>query len=136
MWALNDVIAGHVPAMFSVLGDALPHSGGSSIHLLAVSSEKRSPQLPKVPTIGESGFPGFRASAWNGLMAPAGTPQIIIDRIAFEVGRVVKDKRFVDRLSNLGVETLGNSPAEFAAMISKDIELWADAIKIAGINVN
>ena len=63
--ALNDVIAGHAPVMFSVLGDALPHAGSGRVRLLAVSSERRSPQLPNIPTISESGFPGFRASAWK-----------------------------------------------------------------------
>jgi len=131
--ALNDVIAGHAPVMFSVLGDALPHAGSGRVRLLAVSSERRSPQLPNIPTISESGFPGFRASAWNGLMAPAGTSQVTIDRIASDVGRIVKDKAFTERLGNLGVETAASSPAEFAAMISTDMELWASAAKLAGI---
>jgi tripartite-type tricarboxylate transporter receptor subunit TctC len=132
--ALNDVIAGHLPTMFSVLGDALPHAGSDSVRLLAVSSEKRSLQLPNVPTIGESGFPGFRANAWNGLLAPAGTPEAIIDRIASEVGRAVKDQAFVERLANLGVEAVGSNPAEFAGMISADMGLWADAVKMAGLS--
>jgi tripartite-type tricarboxylate transporter receptor subunit TctC len=133
--ALNDVIAGHVPTMFSVVGDAIPHGASSNIRLLAVSGEKRSPQLPDIPTISESGFPGFRANAWNGLMAPAGTPKAIVDRIAVEVGRVVKDQKFVERLSSFGIEPVGNSPAEFAAMISEDIALWTEALRIAGVKV-
>src|SRR5207244_1695187 len=125
----------HVPMMFSILGDALPQAQSGSIRVLAVSSERRSPQLPDVPTISESGFPGFRASAWNGLMAPAGTPQAIINRIAVETARVTKEEAFVRRLANLGVDTIGSSPAEFAAMISADMELWADALKLAGISL-
>src|SRR5438477_1549558 len=115
--ALNDVIAGHVPVMFSVLGDALPHAQSGSVRLLAVSSGTRSSQLPDIPTIAESGFPGFRTNAWNGLMAPVGTPQAIIDRIALEVSRVAKEETFARRLANVGVETIGSSPAEFAAII-------------------
>jgi tripartite-type tricarboxylate transporter receptor subunit TctC len=133
--ALNDVMAGHVPTMFSVLGDALPHATSNNIRLLAVSSEKRSPQLPQMPTIAESGFPGFRASAWNGLMAPVGTPHEIIERIAREVGRITMDQAFAERLGKAGVETAGSTPAEFAALVAADIALWADAVKLAGIGI-
>jgi tripartite-type tricarboxylate transporter receptor subunit TctC len=93
--ALNDVIAGHVPTMFSLLGDAVPHAASGGIRLLAVSSEKRAAQVPHVPTIGECGFPGFTTSAWQGLLAPAGTPKAIIDRVAVEVGRAVRDDKFL-----------------------------------------
>ena len=131
--ALSDVIAGHVPAMFSNLSDALPHVSSGSIRLLAVSSDKRVPQIPDVPTVSESGYPQFKTLTWNGLMAPSGTPRDIIDKIAGELARAVKDPGFVERLSRYGVDPLGNSPEEFAAMIASDIALWGDAVNAAGV---
>ena len=133
--ALTDVIAGHVPTMFAVLGDALSHAASGSIRMLAVSTEQRSPQAPQVPTIGESGFPGFKTGSWHGLMAPSGTPRPIVDRIATEVQRATKDPKYVERLANYGVDPLGSSPEEFATMIAADIKLWAEAVRIAGVKL-
>jgi tripartite-type tricarboxylate transporter receptor subunit TctC len=131
--AMADVVAGHVPTMFSNLSDALPHAASGAIRLLAVSSEKRAAQIPDVPTVSESGFPGFNMITWNGLMAPAGTPGAIVDRIATEISIAVKDRRFVERLVNFGVDPLGNSPDKFAAMVAADVVQWAEAVQIAGI---
>jgi tripartite-type tricarboxylate transporter receptor subunit TctC len=131
--ALADVAAGHVPAMFSSLADALPQSAGGSIRLLAVSGDKRAAQAPAVATVSESGYPGYHVITWNGLMAPAQTPRSIIDRSAAEVARAVKDPKFVERLTNFGVDALGNSPSEFAALIAAELPLWAEAVKIAGV---
>jgi tripartite-type tricarboxylate transporter receptor subunit TctC len=129
---LTDVIAGHVSSFFPNLSVVLPQAHTGAIRLLAVSSEQRSAQLPDVPTFIESGFPGFHVLTWNGLMAPAGTPKEIVDRLAQEVGKAVKDPAIAERLVHNGVDPLGNSPEEFAAMMARDIALWADAIKAAG----
>ena len=131
--ALTDVVGGHLPAMFALLGDALLQAQNGAIRLLAVSSEQRSMQVPDVPTVAESGFPGFTATSWWGLMAPAGTPRAVVDRIAAEVGKATKDKKIREQLTAFGVDPLGNSPAEFSAMIASDIELWAGAVKLAGL---
>ena len=88
--ALTDVVAGHLPAMFSNISDAMPQAAAGSVRLLAVSSKERAPQLPDVPTVAESGFPDFNVLTWNGLMAPAGTPRDIVDKIAAEIGRAVR----------------------------------------------
>jgi tripartite-type tricarboxylate transporter receptor subunit TctC len=133
--ALTDVIAGHVPTMFSPLPDLQPHVESGAIRLLAVTGEQRSPYVPNVPTVSESGFPGFKAPAWSGLMAPAGTPKPILQRLAAEVARAIKDPKFADQLNRRGIEPLGTSPEEFAAMISADIALWAEAVKIAGLKL-
>ena len=130
---LTDVIAGHIPIYLTGLSDAVPHATSGALRLLAVSSEKRAPQIPDVPTFIESGFPGFKALTWNGLLAPAGTPKEIIDRIAKEIAGAVKDSKFIERLDSFGVDPLGNTPAEFAAMIAADIPFWAEAAKIAGV---
>jgi len=130
---ITDVIAGHVPAFLSTLSEAVPHATSGAVRLLAVSSEKRAPQIPNVPTFIEAGFPGFKTLSWNGLLAPAGTPKAIIDRIAKEMAGAAKDPKFVERLDGFGVDPLGNTPEEFAAMIAADIPFWAEAVKIAGV---
>jgi tripartite-type tricarboxylate transporter receptor subunit TctC len=131
--ALTDVVAGHLPAMFALFGDALSQAESGAIRLLAVSSEQRSAQAPDVPTIAESGFPGFKTTSWWGLMAPAGTPKPIVDRIAAEVGKATKDPKLVEQLTTFGVDPVGNSPAQFSAMIVADTKLWAEALKVAGL---
>jgi tripartite-type tricarboxylate transporter receptor subunit TctC len=130
---MTDLVAGHVPAYFALLSDVVPHATSGAVRLLAVSSERRVRQIPDVPTFAESGYPGFRVLTWNGLMAPAATPKEVTDRIAGEVTRAVRDAKFVERLGGFGVDPLGNSPSEFAAMIVADIALWTEAVKGAGI---
>ena len=130
---LADVVAGHVPIYFATLSEAVSQAGGGAIRLLAVSSENRVPQIADVPTFAESGFPGFKVLTWNGLMAPAGVPKETTDRIAKEVARAVKDAKFAERLAAFGIDPLGNTPVEFAAMIAADIAMWSEAIKIAGV---
>jgi tripartite-type tricarboxylate transporter receptor subunit TctC len=134
--ALTDVMAGHLPAMFPVFGDALAQVEGGTIRLLAVSSERRSKQSPNTPTIAESGFPGFSTTSWWGLMAPAGTPKPIVKRIAAEVATATKDRKVVEQMMNLGVEPLGNSPEQFAQMVATDIQQWAEAVRLAGLQGN
>lgn len=127
-----DVIAGHVSMYLAILSVALPHAGSGALRLLAVSSEQRVPQIPNIPTLAESGFPGFKLVTWNGLMAPAETPKEIINRLAVATAHAVKDSKFSERLASFGVSPVGNSSEEFAAEIVSDIALWADAVRIAG----
>jgi len=132
--AMNDVIAGHLKTMFSNVSDALPHAASGSIRLLAVSTAKREAQAPDVPTVAESGFPGFNVVTWNGLVAPANTPRDIVDKVAGEIGRAVKDPQFAARLKAAGAEPLGNTPDEFTALIKADTATWADAVAVTGLN--
>jgi tripartite-type tricarboxylate transporter receptor subunit TctC len=131
--ALTDVVGGHLPTMFSNISDAMPQAAAGSVRLLAVSSKARAPQLPDVPTIAESGFPGYDVLTWNGLMAPAATPKEIVDKIAAEIARAVKDPQFVARLNQYGADPLGNTPEEFGAMIAAETALWADTVKSLGL---
>jgi len=131
--ALTDVVAGHLPAMFAVLGDAVSQSDSGSIRMLAVSSGQRSALAPSVPTIAELGFPGFNVVSWWGLMGPARLPTPIVNRIALEVGQAAKDPAIVEQLTKFGVDPVGSTPAEFSAMISADIRLWAEALGLAGL---
>jgi tripartite-type tricarboxylate transporter receptor subunit TctC len=132
--AISDLVAGHVPVLLSTLPDALPQAAAGAIRLIGVSSDRRAPQIPDVPTIAESGFPQFKTMTWNGLLAPAGTPREIIDMLARQSAEAIKDRNFGERLASYGVDPLGNSPEEFAAMIAADIALWGEAAKIAGLN--
>jgi len=86
-----------------------------------------------VPTVAESGYPKYRALTWNGLVAPAGTPKAIIDKVATQVALATTDAKFAEQLAGYGVDPLGNTPAEFARMIADDVALWADALRAAGI---
>ena len=133
--AMTDLIAGHIPTMFAPLSEALPQAHSGNIRMLGVSGDKRAQQAPDVPTIAESGFPGFRGESWNGLLAPAATPDAIVDRIATEFARAVKSPKFVARLDQEGVEPLGSSPRETAAFIAADMALWGEAVKVAGVSL-
>jgi tripartite-type tricarboxylate transporter receptor subunit TctC len=131
--ALTDVVAGHLQTMFSNISDAIPQAASGTVRLLGVSSEKRAPQLPNVPTIAESGFPGFNVLTWNGLMAPAGTPKEIVNKIASEMGRASKDPQFGARVQQYGSDPLSNTPEEFGALIAADLAVWSDVIKSTGL---
>jgi tripartite-type tricarboxylate transporter receptor subunit TctC len=133
--ALVDVVAGHVPVMFSSLADALPQAQAGNVRLIAMSGLKRAAQVPDVPTVAETGYAGYNVVTWNGLMAPAQTPRPIIDRVAAEVARAVKDPAFAERLTKFGVDPLGNSPAEFVKLIEAEIPLWIEAVNIAGVKM-
>jgi tripartite-type tricarboxylate transporter receptor subunit TctC len=133
--AMTDLVAGHIPTMFVPLSEALPQAQAGNIRMLGVSSPKRAPQAGQVPTIAESGFPGFAGQSWNGVLAPAATPDDIVNRIAAEFARAANDQKFVARLDQEGVDPLGSSPAETAKFIAADMALWAEAVKIAGVSL-
>jgi tripartite-type tricarboxylate transporter receptor subunit TctC len=131
--ALTDIIAGNVKTYFATVSAVVPYATSDMLRLLAVSSTQRLAQIPNVPTVIESGYPGFRVMSWTGLMAPAGTPHEIVDRIAREMARAARDPKAVAPLIANGIDPLGSSAEEFSAMIAADIPLWAEAVKIAGI---
>jgi tripartite-type tricarboxylate transporter receptor subunit TctC len=128
--AMADVLAGHVPCYFGNLNELIPHAGGR-VTVLAVSAERRAPQLPQVPTVAEQGYPGFRTITWNGYVAPAATPREVVERIAREVGAACKDAAFVERLNKIGVDPVCGTPAEFAAAIKEDLGTWKEAVQAA-----
>jgi tripartite-type tricarboxylate transporter receptor subunit TctC len=133
--ALTDVIAGHLPAMFVPLPEAMPQAEGGKIRMIAVSDNKRSRGAPDIPTISESGYPGFRGISWNGLMGPAGLPRDIVNKLAGEFARATKDPKFVADLDKYGVDPLGLGPEEFTKFLHDDMALWAEAVKIAGVTL-
>jgi tripartite-type tricarboxylate transporter receptor subunit TctC len=130
---LNDVIAGHVKVTMLNLSTVAPFASSDALRLLAVTSARRVPQLPNVPALQEAGFAGFAISNWEGLMAPAGTDRQIIARVAAETARAVHDPKVAALLAANGLEPVGGSPVEFAAMIAADAPLWAEAVKRSGL---
>jgi tripartite-type tricarboxylate transporter receptor subunit TctC len=131
--ALTDLIGGHIPTMFVPLPEAIHQAEHGKIRILAISDDKRSTQAPNVPTIAESGFPGYRGVSWNGLFAPTGTPKAVIDRLAAEFIRAVKDPQFAAVLVKQGVTPTGLTPDEFGKFLQQDVAFWAEAVKIAGV---
>ena len=131
--AMLDVLSGEVPVYFGNLNELLAHLASGRIRVLAVSGEKRARQLPEVPTVAEQGYPGFRTDTWNGVVAPAGTPPEIVERVAREIAAGCKDTGFVGRLDKIGVDAVCSSPTEFAQAIRQDFELWKEAVRAAGI---
>ena len=103
---------------------------------LAVTSLERSPNMPELPTISESGFPGFEAVSWFGLLAPAGTPAPIVNKVHQETLTILAQHDPRTRFAQLGLDTVGNSPGELAAIIKSDIDKWAKVIKDAGITAS
>ncbi len=133
--AVADLLGGQVQMYFGNLSELASQVGGGQIKIIAVSSEKRSPALPDVPTLIESGFPGFKTITWNGLVAPTGTPKAIVDRIAAAVKAATEQPEFRQKLAAMGVDVIGDTPAQFAATIKSDMATWAEAAKAADLKV-
>jgi tripartite-type tricarboxylate transporter receptor subunit TctC len=132
----TDVIGGRVTIALQNAGSILPIVREGKLRALAVTSLKRSQNMPEFPTISESGFPGFEAISWFALLAPVGTPAAIVGKVHQETLKVLAQPGIQARLSQLGVDTAGNSPSELAAIIKSDIEKWAKVIKDAGITAS
>ncbi len=130
--ATAELLGGQVAAYFGNIGEIVPHAKTGRVRALAVSSLRRSSQLPEVPTVTEQGYPGFDAFTWNGLLGPAKTPPAVVNRIAAEVAAAVRDPAVARRLEAITVDPLGNTPAEFAKVLAESIRVYADAVKVSG----
>jgi tripartite-type tricarboxylate transporter receptor subunit TctC len=130
--AVTDLLSGQIAACFCTVSTVVPYVAGGKLRVLAVSGERRSAQLQNVPTVAEQGYSGFRVEAWNGVMAPAKTSRIIIDRIAKEIAAALKDPDVTKKLQTAGVDPSGNTPEEFARVLKDDLNTWRDAAKLAG----
>ena len=133
--AMNDLIGGRIGAMFPDIASGLPQIRGGKIKPLAVASEKRVAALPDIPTIGESGYPGFEAWAWQGFVAPAGTPPDVIRRLNTEFAKVLADPAIRQRLSESGFEPQSSSPEEFSAYMKSEIAKWERVIRESQITL-
>ena len=130
---LPDLLAGRLTMSFSNVVNAAPLVREGKLRAFAVSSRKRSVAAPDLPTMDESGYPGFEAVPWFGLLAPVGTPQAIIDKVHQETVRVLGQPDVRKKFEDAGLDVIGGSPAEFAEVIRSEIPYWARIIKEAGI---
>jgi tripartite-type tricarboxylate transporter receptor subunit TctC len=134
--AIPDLLAGRVTMMFSPSAGVLPAVREGKLRALAVTSLRRAPVLPELPTVVESGYPGFEFIGWQGLLAPIRTPAMIIGKVHLETSKAVALSDVRTKLSDLGLEGIGSSPDDFAAVIKSEIPKWAKVIKEAGIKLD
>jgi tripartite-type tricarboxylate transporter receptor subunit TctC len=132
---VTDLVGGHVQASFAAITPSFGNIKAGNVRALAVTSPKRSSLLPDVPTVAESGLSGFDVMLNYGLLAPAGTPKPIVDKIAGEMVKAVKDPKFVALLQENGIDPIAEGPEKFAAMIAAEIPVWAKAVDIAGVKI-
>ena len=133
--AMSDLLGGHVPIAFSVLPPALGNIQAGKLRAIAVTSKKRFSLLPDVPTFDESGLPGFEAVLHYGLLAPAGTPEEIVDKLSEEVRKLVETPDVQTQIHNEGGDPLTSTPAEYAADIDREEKKWGDLVKKLGLKV-
>ena len=130
--AVTDLLGGHILLMFSGFSSTLAHIKSGKLRAIAQTGEKRSPALPEVPTIAESGFQNFEATAWYGIHAPAKTPKPIVNRLYAEFVKALKLPDVQARLSNLGFEISASTPEYYAKYIRSEIRKWEKVVKVSG----
>jgi tripartite-type tricarboxylate transporter receptor subunit TctC len=135
-FSISDVVAGHVQAMFSNSPVALPHLATGQLRGLAVTSPKRSPAAPDLPTMIEAGVPDFQAMVWQGFSAPAGTPRPIVERLNATMRQALQAPEVVARFKELGAEPVGSTPEAFDTLIRSELGVWAEVVRRSGIKAN
>jgi tripartite-type tricarboxylate transporter receptor subunit TctC len=134
--ALNDLIGGQIQMMFGDFLITLPQVKAGRIRALAVTSLQRHPLLPEVPTVAESGYPGFEALSWQGMFAPAGTPPAILAKLNAELVKAINAPDMKEYFASQGFFVGGNSPAEFRAYVDREIPKWAQIVKAANVRLD
>lgn len=134
--AVSDVLAGHMQLMFNSIAPIVPHIKSGKIRVLGVASAQRSPQMPELPTIAESGVPGFEAVNWFGMFAPAKTPRTIVNRVNAAVAGTIKSPEMQARFIALGADPVGSSVEEFTAYVRRDMEKYARIVKVSGARID
>ena len=131
--ALTDLIAGHIPLMFVSNVSAMPQVKAGKVKALAVTGRTRAAVAPEIPTVAESGLPGYEVYGWYGIAAPAKTPRAVIDRLHAEVAKIARNPKMKERLAGQGLELVGNGPEEFGAFIRAEVAKWGEVLKRAGL---
>jgi tripartite-type tricarboxylate transporter receptor subunit TctC len=134
--ALTDLIGGQVLTMFDNMPSALPHIKAGKLRAIAVTSSKRSSVLPDVPTIEETGLKGYEASSWFGIVAPAGVPADIIQKLSQEIAKGIASPEMQEKMKGQGAIPIGNTPEQFAAHIKSEIAKWERVVKASGAKVD
>jgi len=130
--AVTDLIGGQVDVMFDNVPNVLQHIKAGKLRGLAVSSRERSPFTPDLPTVAEAGVPGFDVSVWFGVVAPSGTPKVVVSRLNAEINRILKLPGVVELFHKQGVEPLGGTPEEFATHLRTQMNKWAEVVEATG----
>lgn len=131
--ALTDMLGGRLQMFFGVMLSSMPHIKTGKIRALAVTSTRRSPALPELPTVAETGLTGYVVDNWYGVAAPARMPRAVVTKLHAEVIRALKSADVTGRLRKDGSDAVGNSPEEFAAIVRNDLQRWRKQVKEAGI---
>lgn len=135
--ALNDLLAGdQLHFMFATIPSAIQHVRTGRLRALAVTSAKRAPGVPELPTVAEKGFPGFDAGSWYGLVAPKGTPREIVEKIQRDVARVLSDKEIQEKLISQGATPVGNTPQQFTQYMRDELRKWAEIVRTSGATID
>ena len=134
--AVTATIQNETQMIFAVMQPLQPQIQAGKLRALAVTSAKRFPLLPDLPTIAESGYPGFDALAWNGVLVPAATPKPVVQRLNDEINAILKDPDVVQRMHAAGFDLVGGTPEDFGALIKAESEKWVPVIRKAGVKVD
>ena len=133
--AVTDLLGGHVKLYFSTIPSVVQHIESGKVRALAVTGERRSPELPDIPTVAEAGLPGFAVTAWFGVFAPARTPKAVTDRLNAELQKILAMPEVRQKLANHGVGAAGGTPQALHDFLVADMDKWAGVIRQAGIRV-
>ena len=131
--AMTDVIGGHTKAVFATIPTAAPQVKAGKVRALGVGAAKRQAALPDVPTAAEAGLPGYDVANWVGIVAPAGTPAAIVDKLNKEIAAIMQSPEMQKQLANQGPEAMRMSPAEFGDFMEKELVKWGRVVKEGGI---
>jgi tripartite-type tricarboxylate transporter receptor subunit TctC len=134
--ALTDLMSGQIQAVFTSLPSVIGHIRDGAVRPLAVTSAKRAKAAPDVPTIAESGVPGFDVNPWFGLLAPAGTPAAIVRQINGDVASALQEKETIERFTGQGAEPFVTTPEQFLALLQADVEKWGKVVKASGAKLD
>jgi tripartite-type tricarboxylate transporter receptor subunit TctC len=129
------LLGGQIDSLFAITSTALPHIAAGRVRALAVTSRARSPLLPNVPTVAESGMPGFEAVTWFGFAVPTGTPRPIVDRLNVEIGKALAMPDVKQKLSAQGIDVAGGTPEQFGAYMHDEFAKWGQLVKDSGAKV-
>ena len=129
----NALLGGHIKVHFSLVPSGIAHVRAGKLRVLAVTSEKRLPYLPDVPTVAESGFPTYEISSWQGVLAPAGTRADVVAKINGELVDLLKTPAMRERMAREGADPVGSSPQQFSVRVASEVDKWAKVAKAAGL---
>ena len=134
--ALTDTMGGQVSLFFDTMLSAMPHVRSGKLKALAVTSAARSPAAPEIPTVAESGLPGYEAIAWNGLLAPAGTPKEVVAKLNAELKKTLELPEIKERFAAQGFAAAWSPPDKFASFLDREVEKWAKVVKVSGATID